>query len=379
MTAEQRRAALWIFSLFFHGEQEVADDLSAFIAAAPTAEQRYFLMTQQVDEARHTVFFNRFMHEVAGLGDGTAASGLSATTEQLTWGHRQLFGKLRQISAELRDDPSPRRLGAAVALYHIVAEAGLAQAGQHVLERGLSELDILPAFREGLRRVAFDEQRHIGFGVKLLSDLLEQDPQGVQDEILALFAEILPAGAALARPPDWDTSYVDSLGFTLAELYEQSAAALEGRLRATGLPVDEIPRFPVPFDIPPRQRADDMLKLMRAGLLGSAEDRASPDSEALAIYFDLVRRRGDPTQVAPGTIIQWDFTDADPWHIEFSDGGARAIAGRAPKPDLTLRVALQDWIDMSTGRVSGPSLLLRRRLRPRGKLRVLGRMERVFA
>ena len=57
--------------MFFHGEDAVADDLAPFIDAAPLEEQKYFLATQQVDEARHSVFFHRFMHEVVERGDGT--------------------------------------------------------------------------------------------------------------------------------------------------------------------------------------------------------------------------------------------------------------------------------------------------------------------
>ena len=65
----ERRAAMWTYSLFFHGEDAVADNLSPFIDAAPREEQKYFLATQQVDEARHAVLFARFMREVAGAGD----------------------------------------------------------------------------------------------------------------------------------------------------------------------------------------------------------------------------------------------------------------------------------------------------------------------
>ena len=64
----EREAALWNYALFFWGEDAVADGLSPYIDAAPLEEQKYFLATQQVDEARHAVFFSRFMHEVAGIG-----------------------------------------------------------------------------------------------------------------------------------------------------------------------------------------------------------------------------------------------------------------------------------------------------------------------
>jgi len=79
MTPEQRRSALWLYTLFFHGEDSVADNLSPYIDAAPLEEQKYFLATQQVDEARHAVLFHRFMHEVVGLGGKTIASTLQAT------------------------------------------------------------------------------------------------------------------------------------------------------------------------------------------------------------------------------------------------------------------------------------------------------------
>ena len=45
----ERTAALWNYSLFFHGEDVVATDLAPFIEAAPREEQKYFLATQQVD------------------------------------------------------------------------------------------------------------------------------------------------------------------------------------------------------------------------------------------------------------------------------------------------------------------------------------------
>ena len=48
----ERKAALWNYSLFFHGEDSVTDNLSPYIYAAPREEQMYFLVTQQVDELR---------------------------------------------------------------------------------------------------------------------------------------------------------------------------------------------------------------------------------------------------------------------------------------------------------------------------------------
>jgi ribonucleotide reductase beta subunit family protein with ferritin-like domain len=115
LTDIDRRSALWTYSLFFHGEDSVADNLSPYIDAAPTEEQRYFLATQQADEARHAVLFGRFMREVAhaGAGADTAAS-LAATEPELTWGFRKVFGRLDRMADELRRDRAKSKLAQAV-------------------------------------------------------------------------------------------------------------------------------------------------------------------------------------------------------------------------------------------------------------------------
>src|SRR6476469_3791670 len=94
MTPEQREASLWLFTLFFHGEDSVTDNLSPYIDAAPLEEQKYFLPTQQVDEARRSVSCARFVDEVVGQGDGSIGGGLAATERLLTWGHRKVFSHL---------------------------------------------------------------------------------------------------------------------------------------------------------------------------------------------------------------------------------------------------------------------------------------------
>src|ERR671921_2287017 len=77
LTPEQRRGALWLYALFLHGEDAVTDDLSPYVDAAPLEEQKYFLATQQADEARHSVFFNRFMKEVVGIQGESIGEGLT--------------------------------------------------------------------------------------------------------------------------------------------------------------------------------------------------------------------------------------------------------------------------------------------------------------
>ena len=371
LTEEQRRSALWLYTLFFHGEDSVTDNLSPYIDAAPLEEQKYFLTTQQVDEARHAVFFKRFMHEVVGRGDGTMAGGLAATADELTWGHRQVFSRLDRMADELRADRSKPKLAAAVTLYHVVVEASLAQPGQHMIETYLEEFDVLPGFRAGMRNVALDEQRHIGFGVKLLADLYAEDPGPIQDAIVGCISEVLPWTSAVATPPNWDRSYTECFGFTLEDLGEAGALSFEQKLRAIGLPVDDLPRFPMPMDIPPRERAVRGQKLLRAGLIGPGDEGVHADEEALAIFFDTIARQADGRTAKPGTTIAWDFTDAQPWHLTLNGDRATATQGLPAHADLTLRSSLADFADVSAGRADARKLMLQRRLRPRGSVRLL--------
>src|ERR1700742_4077079 len=73
----------------------------------------------------YALFFQRFMHEVAGLGDGTTAGGLAATEPELTWGFRRTFALLDRVTGELRRDRGVVALARAVTMYHLVVEATL--------------------------------------------------------------------------------------------------------------------------------------------------------------------------------------------------------------------------------------------------------------
>src|SRR5690349_20219465 len=159
----ERRAALWNYSLFFHGEDSVTDNLSPYIDAAPREEQKYFLATQQVDEARHAIFFHRFFKEVIGVGD-SIASTLAYTEQFHNWGYRNVFDRLDRMADELRRDRSLPKFAQAITLYHLVVEGTHAQPGQHFIEDYFAKSGDLPGFSEGMVNVSRDEQRHIGFG-----------------------------------------------------------------------------------------------------------------------------------------------------------------------------------------------------------------------
>src|SRR3954466_1194660 len=377
----ERRAALWNYSMFFHGEDAVADDLSPFIDAAPLEEQKYFLTTQQVDESRHSVFFHRFMHEVVQRGDGSVASALEATRPELTWGFVKTFEMLDRVTDELRRDRSRAALARAVTMYHIVVEATLAQPGQHFIAAYLEERDLLPGFRAGMRNVALDHQRHIGCGVKLLRDLAAEDPDEVPAAVADVLREVTPYSLAVLVPPNWDRSYTECFGFTLETIYEEGALSMETKLRSAGMPLDELPGPQImPIDLPVPARARRGIALLEAGFLGQKNGPPARDPQAMEMLFDSVRRAVDPRTAPAGPyVVQWDFPDAEPWHLRVDNGSTAAAPGRAPEIDLEVRVGFEDWGDIVAGGLDPRKAVATGRLRPRGNPRALWRARGLFA
>jgi len=378
----ERKAALWNYCLFFWGEDAVADNLSPFIDAAPLEEQKYLLTTQQVDEARHAVFFKRFMQEVCGIGDGSMAGGLNSIKPQLTPGFRKIFARLDTMADELRADRSRAKLAAAVALYHLVIEAALAQPGQHFICSYLEKRDVLPAFRKGMENIAADEQRHIGFGVKLLSDLKREDPVGVPKAVARILQDVTRYTAQVLMPPNWDESYLTVFDYSFDKVGVEGVTSLLTKLRSAGLAAETLPGPPLmPPGLSPLELSQRGRRLAQAGILGVREGPSRRDPETLALLFDTIRRTVNPKHgLRRPTTFQWEFTDPDvpTWHLTVNNGSSAVEQGEALSPDLRLRLAYQDWVDIVGGRLDPLRAVATGKLRPRGNPLVLGRLTKVF-
>src|SRR5215218_11524799 len=64
---EEKEDHLWGLSSFFVGEERVTTQFSALVMAYEDEQEEAFLTTQQVDEARHMQFFDRYYREVFAL------------------------------------------------------------------------------------------------------------------------------------------------------------------------------------------------------------------------------------------------------------------------------------------------------------------------
>ena len=110
-----------------------------------------------------------------------------------------------------------------------------------------------------------------------------------------------------------------------------------------------------------------------------ARARVARDPEAMALLFDSVRRavRGSTAPEGPMT-LQWEFPDAEPWHLRLDNGSTAAAPGRAPDPDVELRVGFDDFVDVIAGRLDPKKAVATRRLKLKGSPRALWRARGVF-
>jgi len=385
LTDIQRRSAMWIYSMFYYGEDRVADTLAPYVTAAPTEEMSYFLATQQVDEVRHSIFFHRFFKEVIGVDGDSVEQTLASTLPQLNWGYRGVFDRLDRMAEELRKDRSVPKFAQAITLYHLIVEGSLAQPGQHFIEDFFASEETMPGFSEGMVNVSRDEQRHIGFGVKVLSELLEEGRPGWEENraaVVELLREVLPYLPAVFSPPNMDRQYTECYGFSLEDIYAFGMKLVRQRWRTIGFPTEEMPPGVFPFDPDASEDevAEKQVRMMMAGVIG-APDGPAPDSspEIQRLYFDLLTRVADPT-VADGSpfVLQWRFSDAEPWHLVLDNGSTRAEPGEAPSPNVVMESSWADWIASGKPDANQLKMILQRRIRPRGKVRDIARLRKVF-
>ena len=340
----QRRSAMWIYSMFFYGEDRVADTLAPYITAAPTEEQAYFLATQQVDEVRHSVFFHRFFKEVIGVGGDSIQQTLSSTLPQLNWGYRGIFDRLDLMAEELRKDRSLPKYAQAITLYHLIVEGSLAQPGQHFIEDFFAseEHDARLQLRHGQRlprRAAPHRLRRQG----ALRAARRGHPgsEECKAAVVELLRETLPYGPAVFYPPNMDRDYTECYGFSLEDIFAFGLKLIRQRWRTIGYPTEEMPPGVFPFDpeMSEEEVAERQVKLMMAGVLGPPDGpspRSSPELQRL--YFDVVKRVADPAAANGSPLVyQWRFSDADPWHLVDRQRLDPGRAGRGARPDADPR------------------------------------------
>jgi hypothetical protein len=373
VTPQQRTAARWNYAMFVHGEEAVARTLAPFVTAAPTQEQRIFLTTQIVDEARHHVFFDRVMREVLGESGGYEEV-LVAVQPELTLGFRRVFGELDRVTDQLRRQPTNRALYAqSIALYHIVVEGTLAHPGQRFMLEYLEKFGVMAGFREGIAHIARDESRHMAFGIQALGELVAGD-MAIRRAVIRLLNRVLPWAVSVLAPPNLDFGYLRSFDIDVRDLYAFSLRSLESKLSRAGIkPGEVVALVKLGADDPVATQAERALALLKAGMVGDVVPLLV-NEETQALLFGAVERVANmrPAHMVP--VIQWDFSDSEPWYLAPEDGHLRARRGRTPNPVLTLRCSALDWARIATEKLDPRVAALTRRMSVSGDWRLALRL-----
>jgi ribonucleoside-diphosphate reductase beta chain len=238
-TIPEEQIPNWIkgFVLFGQGEFSVTDTLVPFLGAVPTSAQRIFLTTQLVDEARHSVFFERFFREVVGLQGARVEDILAQIRQYIDPAPGSiLLEVLPEVADRCRREPENLdHVVEGVTIYHILTEATLALAGQRSMLDRYRRLDIFPGFRAGFTAAARDESRHVLFGVRFLRDMIQQD-RHYADVVVSTIQKHLPTVRQTLYLQEVDRELMRQLGEDPDDVMRYGMDSLRKKLKVMGLP-----------------------------------------------------------------------------------------------------------------------------------------------
>ncbi len=236
-TVAERDVLLRLTVLFQAAEQSMTRDLLPLVMAVgreERLEEQLFLTTFLADEAKHTEFFRRVLDEVCRQsGD---------LQRYQTPSFRRLFAeRLPDAMRRLLADPSPAAQAEALVTYSLVGEGVLGDAGYHLFSTALARGDSMPGFREGLRQAQADEDRHMTYGLFVLSRLVAEDRDvwtGVSrqmEELLPLTLGIVSEFFESYDPMPFGLSLDDTVQDAIARFASRWAALEEAKQRGRAL------------------------------------------------------------------------------------------------------------------------------------------------
>lgn len=246
MSQDERNMRIYGLSAFFQGEASVTDTLSPYVIAMPEEEMRLFVTTQQVDEARHTVFFARFFNEVIGLDRGKLEDTLVEVRQYMNPDLKYiLIEALDDVGERLRQDPKNlATLVEGVTLYHVIIEGTMALAGQRGILENYRLNNIFPGFRGGFTAVARDESRHVVFGVKFLRDMVQSD-HAYARIVQATVDKYAPRALTAITPADEQIPNILAAGEDPWATPRFAQDSLRKKLKVVGLSMN-LPEVPPP-------------------------------------------------------------------------------------------------------------------------------------
>jgi ribonucleoside-diphosphate reductase beta chain len=238
LTDEEREWFVWGMSAFFLGEERVTTQFSGLVMAYEDEQEEAFLTTQQVDEARHMQFFDRFYREVVGMAEADISARLARVRENVNDAFVKLFDEAL-VEAEKRLVADPTNIEAKVdfiTAYHMVIEGTLALTGQWTITDYWEKTGKMPGFLEGFKNVARDEHRHVAYGTWYLKRACAENG-ALSDRVRATLHELLPIASGVLVPPGQDPNDWELLGYTSEQVNKFAFTALTRRLKVIGVPL----------------------------------------------------------------------------------------------------------------------------------------------
>src|SRR5439155_23040122 len=94
LSAKEREQAIWGMAAFYIGEERVTTQFSGLVMSYDDEDEASFLASQQVDEARHMQFFDRFHREVMGIDQADLNARLDTMREHVNDAFVKLFDEV---------------------------------------------------------------------------------------------------------------------------------------------------------------------------------------------------------------------------------------------------------------------------------------------
>jgi ribonucleoside-diphosphate reductase beta chain len=238
LSEEEKEEHLWGLSSFFVGEERVTTQFSGLVMAYEDEQEEAFLTTQQVDEARHMQFFDRYYREVLGVDHELIQERLAAVREHVTDSFVELFDeRLVKMGERLIANPSDMDAKVDfVTTYHMVIEGTLALTGQHFMLDYYERNQLMPGFAEGFANIARDEHRHVAYGTWFLQQKCAEERYRAR--VQETLNELLPLAAGVLVPPGYELGDdYEFFGYTAQQQAEFAFSALSRRLKVIGVPL----------------------------------------------------------------------------------------------------------------------------------------------
>ncbi|SDL97257.1 ribonucleoside-diphosphate reductase beta chain [Nonomuraea maritima] len=231
MTQEERDAFVGISAGFHHGERQVEVELPVFMLGG-SEESKIYMSSQIEDEARHTVFFDRFYREVVGMPGDSVQDVLDASFEHVSETFVGPFGLLAYQADELRKDPEdPAARVRYGTTYFLWIEGVLALSVMKITLTYCRERGFLPGYYTGFTATCRDEARHVQFGMRFLRDSVQEDPRLLL-QIHETLRTILAINGAASR-----RLALESLGWTPEEVRRLMIRQLHMKLTDVGIAI----------------------------------------------------------------------------------------------------------------------------------------------